>query len=145
MFTGNPHESIDTTRFDPSTVSISNGGSQDLTLHLVDINYNPLATHGTSDGIEFNIQGARIVSGENVTLDKAMGASFLSDGSLDIQSLLANRTYQITLEDTNPDPESTPTAVTLQTQVTWTAAPDYGEYDATTFKVDLSDLTGMSD
>jgi len=145
MFTGRPHEGIDTSRFDPTGININNAGSQTLTLHLVDANHNPLASHGTSDAIEFTVQGARIVDGESLSLDKTMGVEFSADGILDVQSFLRNRSYQVTLEDEVPDPESTSSMVTLRTTVNWTAAPDFEDYSASTFSSDLGDVTGLSD
>jgi hypothetical protein len=143
MFTDRPHESMETTRFEPSGISIDNAGSQKLTLYLMDINHNPIATHEDSDMIEFTADGAQL-DVDSVVLDKAMGIEFTPDGAVIASSFNEHRTYEVTLEDQNPEPDSLPEAVTLRTTVYWTPAPYFDNYDATQQTEELVNVTGTS-
>jgi len=143
MFTGRPHESVETTRFEPSGISIDNAGSQKLTLYLMDINHNPIAAHEESDIIEFSADGAQLPT-DSVSLRKVMGIKFTPDGSVIASSFDEDRTYDVTLEDENPDPESVPEEVTLSTTVLWTPAPYFDNYDATQQSEELVNVTGTS-
>lgn len=144
MFTGRPDEGARTTRFEPSGIDIQNGSSQKLTLYLMDINHNPIAAHEESDIIEFSVEGAQLTV-DAVSLKKVMGVKFTPDGAVIASSFDEDRTYEVTLEDQNPDPESTPEAVTLGTTVRWTPAPYFDNYDATQQSEELVNVTGQSD
>jgi hypothetical protein len=143
MFTGRPHESVETTRFEPSGISIENAGSQKLTLYLMDINHNPIAAHEDTDIVEFYADGAQLPT-DSVTLRKVMGVKFTPDGGVIASSFDEDRTYEVTLEDENPDPESVPEEVTLSTTVYWTPAPYFDNYDATQQTEELVSVTGTS-
>jgi hypothetical protein len=143
MFTGRPHESMETTRFEPSGINIENAGSQKLTLYLMDINHNPIAAHEESDMIEFYAEGAQLPT-DSVTLDKVMGVKFTPDGAIIASSFDEDRDYEVTLEDLDPDPESVPEEVTLNTTILWTPAPYFDNYDATQQTEELVNVTGTS-
>jgi hypothetical protein len=144
MFTGRPHESARTTRFEPSGIDIQNGSSQKLTLYLMDINHNPIAVHEDSDIIEFTVEGASLPT-DSVSLRKVMGVEFTPDGAVITSSFEEDRSYEVTLEDEDPDPESLPESVTLSTTVYWTPAPYFDNYDATQQTEELVNVTGQSD
>jgi hypothetical protein len=143
MFTGRPHESVETTRFEPSGISIDNADSQKLTLYLMDINHNPIAAHEETDMIEFTAEGAQLPV-DSVTLKKVMGVEFTPDGAIVASSFDENRDYEVTLDDQDPDPQSVPEAVTLSTTVYWTPAPYFDNYDATQQTEELVNVTGTS-
>ncbi|MBW1811775.1 MAG: hypothetical protein JRJ87_26540, partial [Deltaproteobacteria bacterium] len=128
LFTGRPHESVDTSRFEPSGISIASGGSQTLTLYLMDINHNPLAVNDDNDRIEFDREGgADITSAKNINLEKTMGVEFTADGNIIVDSFNESRDYQVTLADNDP---GNPESVTLTTLVKWTPGPDYDGYNS---------------
>ena len=143
MFTGRPHESVETTRFEPSGINIENAGSQTLTLYLMDINHNPLSAHEDTDILEFTAEGAQLTT-DSVALKKTMGIKFTNDGAVIASSFEEDRTYEVTLEDYNPEPDSVPEAVTLRTSVYWTPAPYFDNYDATQQIEELGNVTGTS-
>jgi hypothetical protein len=142
LFTGRPHESVDTTRFEPSGISIESGGSQTLTLYLMDINHNPLAVNDDNDRIEFDKEGgADITSARNVNLLKTMGMEFTADGNIIVDKFNESRDYQVTLADNDP---GTPESVTLSTTVNWTPAPNFSGYNSTRQEEVLGDVSGTT-
>ncbi len=143
MFTGRPHESVETTRFEPSGISIDNADSQKLTLYLMDINHNPLSTHDETDIIELYVEGAELTT-DSVALRKTMGVKFTTDGNIIASSFDEDRTYEVTLGDLNPEPDSTPEAVNLSTIVYWTPSPYFDNYDPTQQSEELGSVTGTS-
>ncbi|RLB52852.1 MAG: hypothetical protein DRI34_14150 [Deltaproteobacteria bacterium] len=140
MFTGPPHEGSDTTRFEPSGISIEAGGSQRLYLYLMDINHNPIAANGTSDSIEFTIDGGANLQTSELMLTNHMGVEF-KDGRILPNSFNENRDYAIDLADADP---SQAESVTLHTTVNWTPAPDNDLYSATPQTLNLADVTGTA-
>jgi hypothetical protein len=142
MFTGRPHESVETTRYEPSGISIEDSSSQKLTLYLMDINHNPIAAHEDGDGIELTAEGAQLTV-DNILLKKVMGVKFTTDGNIIASSFDEDRTYEVTLDDENPG-DTTPEAVTLRTTIVWTPAPYFDNYDATQQSEELGNVTGTS-
>jgi hypothetical protein len=143
LFTGRPHESIDTTRFEPSGINIESGGSQTLTLYLMDIKHNPLAVNeGASDRISFTKDGgANISSTTPVSLIKTMGIGFTVDGNIIVDTFNEDRDYQVTLEDADPGSAD---SITLHTQVDWTPAPDFSGYTSQRQNEVLGDVSGTA-
>ncbi|MBW1871507.1 MAG: hypothetical protein JRJ19_05545, partial [Deltaproteobacteria bacterium] len=142
LFTGRPHESVDTSRFEPSGISIASGGSQTLTLYLMDINHNPLAVNDDNDRIEFDREGgADITSAKNINLEKTMGVEFTADGNIIVDSFNGSRDYQVTLADNDP---GNPESVTLSTLVKWTPGPDYDGYNSIDQEEVLGDVSGTT-
>lgn len=142
MFTGRPHEGVETTRYEPSGINIEDGNSQKLTLYLMDINHNPIAAHVESDIIEFSAEGAQLTV-DSIALKKAMGVKFTTDGHVIASSFNEDRAYEVTLDDANPG-DTTPQAVTLRTTVYWTPAPYFDNYDSTQQSEELGNVTGTS-
>jgi len=144
LFSGMPHESVDTTRFEPSGINIDAGGSQTLTLYLMDINHNPLAVNGDgTDIIEFTEGkgGADITSDYNVSLTKTMGVEFTSDGNIIIEKFNENRSYQVTLSDSDPEAAE---ETSVLTDISWTPAPEHEDYSPTTLLESLTAVSGMA-
>jgi hypothetical protein len=145
MFTGSPFEGADATRFSPSGITIDNAGEQTLTLHLMDINLNPIAANKDTDEVEFRVEGASISGSSDVKLVKSMGVKFTDAGNIIGSSFDEDRTYQVTLEDKNHSPGSPTEPVTLRTQVKWTPAPRFEGYSPTNMSADLTEVSGWSD
>ncbi|MBN2498757.1 MAG: hypothetical protein JXR96_29470 [Deltaproteobacteria bacterium] len=143
MFTGAPHSSNDTTHFEPAGISIANGGSLSMTIHLTDINHNPIASNGTNDRIEFRATGAKVQGDNFIPLEDYMGVDFLIDGTIRPQSFTENRTYEVTLEDDAPGTDEAHTA-TLKTTVYWTPATSCSGYSPTAMHEELPDVTGTA-
>ncbi len=143
MFTGRPHESPETTRYDPSGISIDDSNSQKFTLHLMDINHNPIAAHEGSDAIELTVEGGAQLAVDSIPLKKVMGVEFTSDGNIIASSFDEDRDYEVTLEDANPG-DTTPEAVTLRTSIEWTPAPYFDNYSPTLQTEEIGNVTGTS-
>jgi hypothetical protein len=142
MFTGLPHESADTTRFQPTGINIENGGDQMLTLYLMDINHNPIASNDDDDAVYFSATGASIISSDELLLHNVMGVEFTGTGSIITESFNQHRTYQVILADPYPtsvDPDN----VTLETTVEWTPAPRFNNYSPTLRDHALRNVTGV--
>lgn len=142
MFTGPPHESAETTHFDPPGISIDDAGNQTLVMYLMDQNHNPLAVNDDNDRIEFSAENADIDQGENQALVESMGVVF-NNGSLNIESMNQDRSYQITLADSRPGDEN-PRTVTLTPEVYSTSAPSFRNYRAEEFVYELTPVTGTA-
>jgi hypothetical protein len=109
----------------------------------MDINHNPLSAHEDTDILEFTAEGAQLTV-DSIALKKTMGVKFTNDGAVIASSFEEDRTYEVTLEDYNPEPDSVPEAVTLRTSVYWTPAPYFDNYDATQQIEELGNVTGTS-
>jgi len=142
MFTGRPHEHAEATRYEPSGVSIDDSDSQKLTLHLMDINHNPIAAHTETDVIELSAEGADLAV-DSIALQRVMGIKFTGDGAVIASSFNEDRDYEVTLSDQNPG-DPTPEAVTLRTTIYWTPAPDFDNYGPNQQSEELVNLTGTS-
>ncbi len=142
MFTGPPHESPDTTHFDPSGIAIDAGGRQDINLYLMDINHNPIAANASYDQIQFTVEGGANITTDTLALKQTMGVTFSEDGkTIEVSSFSEDRSYQVTLEDADPNAAEN---VTLKTTVRWTPAKsnDYSSTDQQ--EMSLSDITGTA-
>ncbi len=145
MFTGPPHVSADTTRFEPSGINISNGGEQDLSLYLMDENHNPIAVNSDNDVINFTANNAQIDPDDRTQyLVSFMGISFDSDEiNILVESFNDHRTYDINLKDYYPG-DDIPRTVTLSTEMRWTPAVRCDSYSPTGQSAELDPITGTS-
>ena len=142
MFTGPPHESPDTTHFEPSGINIAPGGRQDIYLHLMDINHNPIASNTSYAQIQFTVEGGANISTDTITLEQTMGVVFTDDGkTIEVSSFTESRTYKLTLEDADPNLAEN---VTVKTTVSWTPAKSNYYSSPELQQVSLSDITGTA-
>ncbi|NMB77136.1 MAG: hypothetical protein GYA21_18665 [Myxococcales bacterium] len=139
LFSGPPHESSETTRFEPSGINLDDGASQKFSLFLVDINHNPIANNYKDDGISIAVTGCDATP-QWLALQKTMGVEFLENGSVVVESFNRNRSYEITVSDFYPG--SGPHNATLDTSIKATAAPAVSGYNARTFTFNLSQVSG---
>ncbi len=142
MFTGPPHESAETTHFDPPGISIDDGGNQTLVMYLMDQNHNPLAVNDEDDHVEFEIDNADITQGQRQALHKSMGVVF-NNGAISIESMNQDRSYQVTLADARPGDEN-PRTVTLSPEVNITSAPRFRNYRGQELEYFLTAVTGTA-
>lgn len=140
MFTGPPHESADTSHFEPSGVNIEAGGSQQLYLYLMDINHNPIAANDAADSISFSVDGGAELPADELTLKNSMGVEF-KDGRILPTSFNEDRDYAVQLDDGDP---SQAEPVTLHTMVNWTPAPGNDLYSPVEQTANLGDVTGTA-
>lgn len=140
MFSDKPYWNPKATRFEPSGINIQAGGSQTLTLYLMDKNMNPIA--GNQGEVSFDVEGgAEISTAPDLALKNVMGANFTDDGRIIIQSLQQDRSYTVSLSDSDP---SAAEPVTLRTTITWQPAPENDEYTPTEQTELLPDVTGTA-
>jgi len=147
MFTGPPHQSAETTHFEPAGINIPDGGNQTLYYHLVDQNHNPIAANGGSDRIDFDPSDLTISDTTNYPQDlvNVMGVTFSQDGSLNLESLSSpeGRVFEVQVEDRHPGDQN-PYQVSLLPSVTYTTAPSYDGYSGEHVDVDLNPITGTA-
>jgi hypothetical protein len=139
LFSGPPHESAETTRYEPSGINLDDGASAKFTLYLMDINHNPIANNYKDDGITFTETGCS-VSPKWLALQKTMGVEILENGSALVESFNRNRSYEVTITDYYPG--SGPHNATLSTAIKATTAPQVTGYSGKTFTFNLSQVTG---
>ena len=142
LFSGPPHESVDTTRFEPSGISVDDGGEQTLVLYLMDENHNPIAAHTDNDIIDFYATDVNVTDGDGQRLESGMGVEFGPSGII-VESFNQGRSYQVTLADYYPG-DPTPRSVNLATTIDWTPAPRYDDYYPVAASQQLNAVTGTA-
>jgi hypothetical protein len=143
LFSGPPHESVHTTRFEPSGISVDDSGEQTLILYLMDENHNPIAAHNDNDTIDFYATDVNVKAGDDdQRLISGMGVEF-GDSGINVETFNQGRSYQVTLVDHYPG-DPTPRSVTLATTIDWTPAPKYDGYYPVAASQPLNVVTGTA-
>ncbi len=145
MFTGPPHQSAETTHFEPAGINIPDAGNVTLAYFLVDQNHNPIAANNASDQIDFNPEDLTVEEGETQALLHEMGAVF-QDGVLNPESLsrdTPSRRFSVRVADRHPGDEN-PYPVSLQPRLRYTTAPSYDGYSGQRLDIDLNPISGTA-
>lgn len=133
-------------RMEPSAnmERISAGDGRSIRTYLLDLNLNPIASHGRSDRLRLSADGMDLLSGEETALQQHMGMRVSDRGEVtllfdqDACESPTGRSFPARLEDRRTgNQRCSESDVTLEAEVSYTPAPGLGRKT-----VHLPTLTG---
>ncbi|MCG3173432.1 MAG: hypothetical protein GMKNLPBB_01629 [Myxococcota bacterium] len=141
LWTGALNESVETSRIEPTSILVKNGGAQTFTIHMTDQNLNPLAANDpSSDQVQIDVSGGRTKGATEIALSNELGVEFDESGAV-IGGFDKFRSYTITIEDSDSSQDQKEDA-SIAVEVQYTPAPSSDFYSPESITAKLKPISG---